>query len=212
MLQGTTLSWRLLDAAMTNVAGRRRGDICDLSQVRTDAQSRAEIESPRVRAPYTARCLLRATTLLRSAAHNQYPRHYRSAFGHRPPRTGTGTGWSRRGTTGPIPPPPSARRNRTFRGGAMNRMAARNGHGTIPCGVPSPPGESPNLASEPMMSKRYPTVPFGHRTPAPGNPSHVCRQRRWGAYLEDYLDPSRVRLSAQQRAGIGFIRCGHFPI
>ena len=58
----------------------------------------------------------------------------------------------------------------------MNRMAARNCHGTIPCGVPSPPGESPNLASELMMAKRYPAVPFRHRTPAPGNPNHVCRQ------------------------------------
>ena len=45
----------------------------------------------------------------------------------------------------------------------MNRMAARSGHGTIPCGVPLPPGESPNLAFEPMMAKRLVSVNYFYR-------------------------------------------------
>ena len=185
----------------TFVAATRGGDLWVSSTVRTHAQMHAELESLRVRVPYTARCNLPATTLLRTAAHIQYRRCYRSAFGHRPPRTGTGTGWSRRGTTGPIPPPPSARRNRTLRGGAMNRIAARNGHGTIPCGVPSPPGESPNLASEPMMAKRYPAVPFRHRTPAPGNPNHVCRQHE---QLRCRRPVSRAKMGAVAASSVDF--------
>ena len=62
------------------------------SPVRTHAQMRAELEPLRVRVPCTARCELPATTLLRTAAHIQYRRCYRSAFGHRPPRTGN---WNR---------------------------------------------------------------------------------------------------------------------
>ena len=58
------------------------------SHMRIHAQTRAEIESPRVRVPYTARCKLPATTPLRRAAQAQYRRRYRSAFGHRRPPTG----------------------------------------------------------------------------------------------------------------------------
>ena len=50
--------------------------------MRTEAQSRAEIESPRARGPYTARCELSATTPPRMAAHIQYRRRYRCAFGN----------------------------------------------------------------------------------------------------------------------------------
>lgn len=39
----------------TNVAGRKRGDFWDSSHVRTHAQSRAEIESPRARGPKCGR-------------------------------------------------------------------------------------------------------------------------------------------------------------
>ena len=70
------------------VAGTSRGDFVDASFMRTEAQSRAEIESPRVRVPYSAGCELLVTTALRTAAHAQYRRRYQSAFGHRPPRFG----------------------------------------------------------------------------------------------------------------------------
>ena len=51
------------------VAGRKHREICDSPQVRTSAQSRAALESPRAREPYIARyefspaALLRAGTL-----------------------------------------------------------------------------------------------------------------------------------------------------
>ena len=69
-------------------AGRCSRNFFASSRMRTRAQTRAEIESPRVRVPSTARCELPATTPPRSAAHTQYRGRYRSAFGHRPPRTG----------------------------------------------------------------------------------------------------------------------------
>ena len=69
----------------TFVAGRRSGDFWVSSHVRTHAQTRAEIESPRVRVPYIARFNFLPTTPLRTAAHPQYWRRYRSAFGLRPP-------------------------------------------------------------------------------------------------------------------------------
>ena len=63
------------------------GDFCDPSHLRTEAQSRAKIESPRAQGPYTARCELCATTPPRMAAHIQYRRRYRCAFGNcLPPR------------------------------------------------------------------------------------------------------------------------------
>ena len=70
------------------VAETRGGDFVDSSLVRTHAQSRAGIESPRARVPYTAGCELPAATPLRTAAQAQYRRRYRSAFGHRRPPTG----------------------------------------------------------------------------------------------------------------------------
>ena len=72
----------------TFVAGRSSRYFCASSRARTPARTRVEIESPRVRVPDTARCELPATTLLRTAAHPQYRRRYRSAFAHRPPRFG----------------------------------------------------------------------------------------------------------------------------
>ena len=72
----------------TFVAGRRWGDFGDSSLVRTHAQSRAGIEFPRARVPYTAGCESPAATPLRTAAQAQYRRRYRSAFGHRRPPTG----------------------------------------------------------------------------------------------------------------------------
>ena len=72
---------------MINGAERSSRKFCASSRARAPAQTRAEIESPRVRVPYIARCELPATTLLRMAAHIQYRTRYRSAFGHRPPRT-----------------------------------------------------------------------------------------------------------------------------
>ena len=49
---------------VTNVAGRRRHDFRERSRVRTNAQTRAQIESPRERVPCTARRELFATTQL----------------------------------------------------------------------------------------------------------------------------------------------------
>ena len=69
------------------VAGTRREEFREPPWVPIHAQSRAEIEFPRVRVPYSARCEFPATTPLRTAAHAQYVRRYRSAFGHRPLRT-----------------------------------------------------------------------------------------------------------------------------
>ena len=57
------------------------------SRLRTPTQTRAVIESPRVRVPYSARCELHAATPPRTAAHIQYPSRYRSASGHRPPQS-----------------------------------------------------------------------------------------------------------------------------
>ena len=76
----------LFSAWTTNVPDRGRGNFCASSRVLTPAQPRAEIESPRVRVPYTARCELPAATPLRTTAHIHYPRRYRSASGHRPHR------------------------------------------------------------------------------------------------------------------------------
>ena len=50
---------------MMYVAGRRRWDFADPSCLRTHAQSRAEIESPRARGPYMAGCEFSHGTVLR---------------------------------------------------------------------------------------------------------------------------------------------------
>ena len=53
---------------MTSGAGRCSGDSVDSSDVRTHAQSRAQLESPRARGPYTARCEFSPATVLRVTA------------------------------------------------------------------------------------------------------------------------------------------------
>ena len=78
----------VVSGAGTFVADRRSGDSVDSTLVRSHARTRAELESPRVHAPYTAYtagCEHTVTTLLRTAAHVQYSGRYRSAFGQRPP-------------------------------------------------------------------------------------------------------------------------------
>ena len=70
-----------------NVADTRCRKFCVSSRMRTPTQTRALIESPRVRAPYARRCKLPAETPLRTAAHIQYRSRYRSASGHCPPRS-----------------------------------------------------------------------------------------------------------------------------
>ena len=56
------------------------------SPMRTLAQMCADLASPRVRGPYTARYELFETTPLRTPSHAQYWRRYQSAFSHRPPQ------------------------------------------------------------------------------------------------------------------------------
>ena len=62
-------------------AERRSGVSCDPSPVRTHAQSRAGIESPRARVPYTAGCELAPTTPVRAHAQATYSRRSRAAYG-----------------------------------------------------------------------------------------------------------------------------------
>ena len=69
-------------------AGRRCGDFADSSPVRTYAQSRAVVESPRVRGPCTAECEFSAATVLRQGALLKYWRCFPCAYGHRPLRNG----------------------------------------------------------------------------------------------------------------------------
>ena len=67
-------------AVMTFVAGRRRGDFGDSSPVRTHAQSRAEIESTRVRGPHTAGCEFSPATVLRPAALQFERKRFHAAY------------------------------------------------------------------------------------------------------------------------------------
>ena len=66
---------------VTFVAGRRRGDFGDSSLVRMDAQSRAEIESPRARGPYTARCEYCPATGVRPDALQSKRQRFLFAYG-----------------------------------------------------------------------------------------------------------------------------------
>ena len=59
-------------AFVANVAVRRRRNFGDSSVVRTPAPRRADVESPRVRVRYNARCESPTATPLRTAAHTQY--------------------------------------------------------------------------------------------------------------------------------------------
>lgn len=61
--------------------GRCSGDFADSSLVRTDAQSRAEIESSRARDPYMARCEFSLATALRERAHTEYCMRFLGAYG-----------------------------------------------------------------------------------------------------------------------------------
>ena len=66
---------------VTFVAGTRRGDFVDPSLVRTRAQSRAEIGSPRVRGPFTAGCEYSVVTVMRTAALPSKPTRSPAAYG-----------------------------------------------------------------------------------------------------------------------------------
>ena len=57
---------------MTFGAGRRCRKICDSSLMRTHAQSRAEIESPRARVPYMPGCEFSPPAVLPGSAHTAY--------------------------------------------------------------------------------------------------------------------------------------------
>ena len=75
----------------TCVAGMCSGDLGESSCVRTPAQSRAEIEPPRARGPYTARGDLSSATGLRAHALQSKPKRYLPAYGAalRPQRSRT---------------------------------------------------------------------------------------------------------------------------
>lgn len=70
------------------VAGRGRGDFADPSAVRTHAQSRAEIELPRARGPYTARNEFSLETVVRTVARTTYRSRFRVAYGQRRAQSG----------------------------------------------------------------------------------------------------------------------------
>ena len=70
---------------MMFIAGTRRRDFRDSSHVRTPAQSRAEIESPRARGPHTAGSEFSPATELRAAALQSKQTRFLAAYGpHRP--------------------------------------------------------------------------------------------------------------------------------
>ena len=76
----------MVRAIMTFVAGTRRRDFPNWSNVRTHAQPRAELEYPRAWVPYMAGCEFSPATTLRTGAHAKYPTRYPPAYGHRPSR------------------------------------------------------------------------------------------------------------------------------
>ena len=63
-------------------AERRRGNLREGSIMRTDAQSCAQIESPRARVPYTARVEFSLPTVLRGSAHTAYWQRFLGAYGY----------------------------------------------------------------------------------------------------------------------------------
>ena len=62
------------------VAGRRSRDLGDSSRMRTHAQSRPEIESPRARSPYTAGSEFSPATVLRPAALQFERKRFHAAY------------------------------------------------------------------------------------------------------------------------------------
>ena len=68
-------------------AGRRRADFRDSSDVRTPAQSRAELESPRARVSYMAGGKILFSTVLRAVARYNYCTCYPFAYCHVRPTT-----------------------------------------------------------------------------------------------------------------------------
>ena len=68
---------------MMFIAGRKSVEFCASSLVRTDAQSRAEIESPRARVPYMAGCEFTSATVLRTTALQLKRSRFLAAYGHR---------------------------------------------------------------------------------------------------------------------------------
>ena len=66
---------------VTFVAGRRCREICDSPLVRTHAQSRVELESPRARVPYIAGCEISPATVLRADALRSNRTRSRAAYG-----------------------------------------------------------------------------------------------------------------------------------
>ena len=76
-------------ASGTFVVITRRREFRDSSLMRTHARSRAELESPRARVPYTAGCELPPGTRLRAGAHVKYPTRYPPAYAHSRSTDGT---------------------------------------------------------------------------------------------------------------------------
>ena len=77
---------------MTFVVSTRRRELWDSSLMRTHAQSRAELESPRARVPFEVGCDLSPETRLRTGAHVKYPTRYPPAYA--PSRSNDGTPFS----------------------------------------------------------------------------------------------------------------------
>ena len=95
----------------TFVPGRRHRKICDSSPVRTHAQSRAELESPRARVPFIAGCEISLATALRRRAQFYRVVRYPAAYGpqvfertRKQPVLGTREHESLRGTQTDTPP------------------------------------------------------------------------------------------------------------
>ena len=102
----TLASYRPLPEAGTFGAGRRGSDLPDSSLVRIDAQSRAQLESPRARVPYMAGSEFSPATVLRGAAHTSYWKCFLGAYGSHRPSAGT----PRRTSSTKFPAPPADRR------------------------------------------------------------------------------------------------------
>ena len=80
-LHSVTHSWGPIWTATTFGTERSRREFFDSSIMRTDSQSRAEIEYPRARVPYIAGCELSAATVLRNAAQPNYSNRCPTAYG-----------------------------------------------------------------------------------------------------------------------------------
>ena len=65
----------------TFVAGTKRRKFFNRSHVRTFAQWRADLKSPRARVPHMAKCDLPPTPVLRERAHTEYRARYPAAYG-----------------------------------------------------------------------------------------------------------------------------------